>query len=111
MTTENVSFNSLKESIRNMVTKSIDEELKGIEYSAKDAPTWAHQISEKIIKQLPEKSKEFKYSVTSIIFNKSEGGLHMSSSCYCNATTDGSVIEKYETETLYCIVCLFGFAV
>lgn len=111
MTAEPQPFNSIKEQLKEIVTSSIEAELKGKEYSAKDGPTYAHQISERIVKQLPEKSKEFKYSVTCIILNKSEGGLHMSSSCYWNATTDGNIVERWENDTMYCIVTLFGFAI
>ena len=111
MTAEPVPFNSIKEQLKEVIVSSIESELKGKEYSAKDGPTYAHQVSEKIIKQLPEKSKDFKYSVTCIILNKSEGGLHMSSSCYWNASTDGNIVERWENETLYCIVTLFGFSI
>ncbi len=111
MAAEPTPFNSLKEPVKQIVLDSIKAELEGKEYSAKDGPTLAHQISERIIKQLPEKSKDFKYSVTCLILNKSEGGLHMSSSCYWNATTDGNIVERWENDTMYCIVTLFGFAI
>ena len=111
MTAEPVPFNTIKEDLKTIILKMIDEELKDKQYSAKDGPTYAHQISERIIKLLPDKSKDFKYSVTCIILNKSEGGLHMSSSCYWNASTDGNIVERWENDTLYCIVTLFGFAI
>ena len=111
MAAEPVPFNTIKEALNELVLTSIKAELDGKEYSAKDGPTLAHQISERIVKQLPERSKDFKYSVTCIILNKSEGGLHMSSSCYWNATTDGNIVVRWENETMYCIVTLFGFAI
>ena len=111
MTAELPPFNSIKDQLKDVIVSSIDAELKGKEYSTKDCPAYAHQISESIVKQLPEKSKDFKYSVTCIILNKSEGGLHMSSSCYWNASTDGNIVERWENETMYCIVTLFGFAI
>ena len=110
-TQDQVMFNTVKEQIVIMIKPAIEEELKGKEYSAKDGPTWAHQISERIVRQLPDKSKDFKYSVTCIILNKNEGGLHMSSSCYWNATSDGNIVEKWENDSMYCIVSLFGFAI
>eukprot|EP00826_Nyctotherus_ovalis_P017328 TRINITY_DN1509_c0_g1_i10.p4 TRINITY_DN1509_c0_g1~~TRINITY_DN1509_c0_g1_i10.p4 ORF type:complete len:112 (+),score=50.49 TRINITY_DN1509_c0_g1_i10:108-443(+) len=110
MTAEQATFATVKEQLREVVLGSIEAELKGKEYSAKEGPTYAHQISESVIKQLPEKSKDFKYSVSCIILNKSEGGLHMSSSCFWNASTDGNIVERWENETMYCIVTLFAFA-
>ena len=110
MTAEQVPFNTVKDQMKTLISNSIEAELKGKEYSPKDGPTYAHQISETIIKQLPDKSRDFKYSVSCIILNKSEGGLHMSSSCYWNASTDGNIVERWENETMYCIVTLFAFA-
>ena len=111
MAAEQAQFSKVKQMIQDLVKKSIEEELKDKAYSAKDGPNWAHNISEKVVKQLPEKSKDFKYSVTCIILNKSEGGLHMSSSCYWNAVSDGNIVEKWENESMHCIVSLFGFAI
>eukprot|EP00826_Nyctotherus_ovalis_P017332 TRINITY_DN1509_c0_g1_i5.p2 TRINITY_DN1509_c0_g1~~TRINITY_DN1509_c0_g1_i5.p2 ORF type:complete len:112 (+),score=39.83 TRINITY_DN1509_c0_g1_i5:166-501(+) len=110
MTAEQVSFGTIKGQLKEVVLGCIEKELKGKDYSAKDGPTYAHQISESIIKLLPEKSKDFKYSVSCIILNKSEGGLHMSSSCFWNSSTDGNIVERWENETMYCIVTLFAFA-
>ncbi len=102
-------FNKKKQQVSDIVKEVLDKALKDKQYAAKDGPGWAHQISEEVVRRLPEVSKEFKYSVTCIILNKSEGGLHMSSSCYWNATTDGNHVEKWENDNMYCIVSVFGF--
>ena len=111
MAVEEVLFNTIKDQLQKVVVSCIESELKGKEYSIKDGPTYAHQISETIVKTLAERSKDFKYSVSCIILNKSEGGLHMSSSCFWNASTDGNIVERWENETMYCIVTLFAFAI
>ena len=111
MAGEPVPFSSIKEKVTEVVRVTVTEELDKKQYTAKEGPTWAHTISEKVVRQLPDISKDFKYSVSCIILNKNEGGLHMSSSCYWNAVSDGNVVFKWENDNMYCIVSLFGFAI
>ena len=109
MAAELPSFNSIRDQFQTVIISSMESELKGKEYSAKDSPNYAHQISENIVRQLPEINRELRYCVTCIIFNKSEGGFYISSSCYWNSLTDGNIVEQWENETIFCIVTLFGF--
>ena len=105
-----VPFSRLKDNLKETITKLINEFLKGKPYSPNDAPQWTHTISETIVKSCQEKDKEFKYAATCIIINKSDGGFHMSSSCYWNSETDGNIVVKVEMDTLYCIANVFGFS-
>ena len=103
-------FSKYKDLLQESITKYINEFLKGKAYNPNDAPQWTHSISESIVKTCQEKDKEFKYAATCIIINKSDGGFHMSSSCYWNSETDGNIVVKVELDTLYCIANVFGFS-
>ena len=103
-------FSKIKDASSEDINKIIQSFLKDKSYSATEAPQWTHSLSEEIVKYMQNKDKEFKYSSTVIIINKSDGGFHMSSSCYWNSETDGNLVLKIETETLYCIANVFGFS-
>ena len=109
MQAEPVPFDKIKGDVQSLIKKTIDVTLKDKKYDNKDAPNWAHSISEGIVKGLPDVSKDFKYSVTCIILSKTECGLHLCSSCFWNSQTDGSIVERWEGE-MYCLVTVFGFA-
>ena len=78
-------FSKLKEVVQEEIKQKIEGFLKPKPYNSNEAPQWTHSLSEELVKFLQSKEKEFKYAVTCIIINKSEGGFHMSSSCYWNS--------------------------
>ena len=43
-----------------------------------------------------------------IILNKKEGGIHMSSSCYWDTTNDGNVLVKDDNDAVYIIANVFA---
>jgi dynein light chain Tctex-type 1 len=105
-----ISFAELRDRIMEKMKALIGVHLQEKTYQAKDGPAWAHEISEEAVRELQTIDTNFKYAVTCIILNKNEGGLHMSSSCYWNTTTDGNCVIKWENESMYCILNAFGFA-
>jgi dynein light chain Tctex-type 1 len=38
-------------------------------------------------------------------------GLHLASSCYWDASTDGSATFRWENKSMYCVVSVFALAV
>jgi len=91
-------------------TKAIINTFKGkiTNYSPDTCSKFTHDISEEIVTKLSSLYSSNKFTVTCIILNKKEGGLHMSSSCYWDATTDGNVIVKEENEAVYIIANVFS---
>ena len=103
-------FSKIKELVQEEVKQKIEGFLKTKPYNSNEAPKWTHSLSEEIVILLQSKDREFKYAATCIIINKSDNGFHMSSSCFWNSESDGNLVLKIETETLYCIVNIFGFS-
>ena len=56
-------------------------------------------------------NKPFKYIVTCVIMQKNGAGLHTSSSCYWDNSTDGSRTVRWENKSMYCIATVFGVAI
>ena len=90
-------------------TKAIVAEYKSTikNYKPDECSKQTHDISEKIVGKLSALYTSYKFTVTCIILNKKEGGLHMSSSCYWDATTDGNVIIKDDNDAVYIICNVF----
>ena len=107
---EIIAFNTVKTTISEKVQSIINDFLSNKTYSANEGPAWAHHISEEVTKFVHGLNKSFKYSVSTMILDKRDGGgFHMSSSCYWNTQTDGNSVDKWENDTLICIVNTFGF--
>ena len=53
----------------------------------------------------------FSFLVTCVIVQKNGAGVHTSSSCFWDNSTDGSCTVRWENKTMYCIVSVFGLAI
>lgn len=105
-----LSFMALKEEAGSQATQSLETLLARKVYNASDVQSWTGQVCEDVINRLKEISTNFKYTVTAIIMQRSDSGLHISSTCYWDCNTDGHVTVKWENSTMYCIVNIFGLA-
>lgn len=104
------SFSSLKDDVNQKTNKKIAEQLGSREYSQEDVQQWTAQLSEEIVKLLKELSSNFKYCVSCVILQKGDAGMHMSSTCFWDSALDGSVAIKWENNSMYCIVNIYGIA-
>jgi dynein light chain Tctex-type 1 len=88
----------------------VSHQLADREYSATEAQQWTSQLSEQLILDLKGLSGNFKFCVTCVIMQRLEAGLHISSTCYWDTTTDGSLTVKWESKSMYAIVNIFALA-
>ena len=51
------------------------------------------------------------FLVTCVVVQKNGAGVHTSSSCFWDNSTDGSCTVRWENKTMYCIVSVFGLAI
>ena len=109
MTTE-LQFAVIKDELTAMVNDIIRQFLNDRDYDQKVAQSWSNDISDKIIKELYQQQRGFKFICNCTIFQKGDVSLHFSSTCLWNPNTDGSITVKYENDKLHCFVCLFGIA-
>ena len=72
---------------------------------------WTNGVVESCLASLTKLQKPFKYIVTCVIMQKNGAGLHTSSSCYWDNTTDGSRTVRWESKSMYCIVTVFGLGI
>ena len=73
--------------------------------------SWCSLTVEHCLKRLTALNKPFKYIVTCVIMQKNGAGLHTSSSCYWDNSTDGSRTVRWENKSMYCIATVFGVAI
>jgi len=81
--------------------------LKEKDYDQKHVQDWANKAVEGILKSLQNKAERFKFVVTCTIMQRKGAGLHSTSSCLWDKTSDNCCSDKYETKTMYCIVSVF----
>jgi dynein light chain Tctex-type 1 len=99
---------NMKNTLEQSARKVIEEFKQSIKnYNPEDCSKFTHEISEKVVESISKTYSTYKFTVTCIILNKKEGGLHMSSSCYWDATTDGNVIINESNDAVYIIVNVF----
>mmetsp|Transcript_28549 Transcript_28549/g.32658 ORF Transcript_28549/g.32658 Transcript_28549/m.32658 type:complete len:113 (-) Transcript_28549:234-572(-) len=109
-TSGELTFSTLRKEVNTIAQATLKKHLEAREYDAKEVREWCNRISEDIVQDLQKKNNNFKYCVTCTIMQKNDGGLHLSSSCFWDSSTDGSCTLKWDHDTMYCIVNVFGFA-
>ncbi len=103
-------FADIKDAVGKEMNEAVDKHLKQKSYNATDVQGWTNNITSEIVGRLKEASPNFKYIVTCAIMQKSDGGLHVASTCYWSTSTDGNCALKWENETMYCIINVFAVA-
>jgi dynein light chain Tctex-type 1 len=101
-------FSELKETAHRIAEGVIDTSLGKRVYNSKEVQNWVNSISDNVIKSLTDYNKNFKFMVTCIIMQKNDAGLNVASTCYWNSQVDGYCTIKWENNTMFCIVNVFG---
>jgi len=96
--------------VSQQIQECIEQLLSGSSYQQSKIDSWTNQIVEVCLGRLAAMEKNFKYTVTAAIMQKTGAGLHAASSCYWDAATDGSCTIRWENKTMHCIVTVFGLA-
>ncbi|TRY76763.1 hypothetical protein TCAL_07609 [Tigriopus californicus] len=97
--------------VSNIIKESIESTIGGNSYVHTKVNLWTNSVVEACLASLTKLQKPFKYIVTCVIMQKNGAGLHTSSSCYWDNSTDGSCTVRWENKTMYCIVSVFGLAI
>ena len=83
-------------------------------YDQQQVGTWISQANEDIVNGLSMHNQNFKYLVTMQAMQKKQGGLEgqltIDANCHWNASTDGHICLKYENNSFYVFVTIFGLA-
>jgi len=99
------------EEVSSIAKECVDGILANNNYQHSSVNQWTSSIVEQTIAQLSKFNKPFKYIVTCVIMQKNGAGLHMASSCYWDATTDGSCTVRWENKSMYAVVTVFGCSI
>lgn len=105
---EVTKFKNLEDFIRSTAIGIISKALSQRTYTHIEANKWTNLISEELTKTLSERNKNFKFITTCLIIQKSDAGMNMSSSYFWDSQHDGNVVVKWETESLVCVVSVYG---
>ena len=107
---EFTSFSQMKENAQQLVRAQIEKVLQKKVYNSREAQTWTNIISEACVKCLTDTSKNFKYIISTLIVQKASCGLNISGSCFWDSESDGNVSVMWESNTMVCIVNVYGLA-
>ena len=94
-----------------LIQETIEQVLGGSSFQSSKIDAWTNQVIEQTLARLTGLDKAFKYLTTCAIMQKTGAGLHAATSCYWDASTDGSCTVKWENKTMICSVTVFGLAV
>ena len=110
MPKDSVLFSQIREEINQIGEKTAERHLDGRVYSAADVQSFTTKISEEVVRELQIFNNNFKYTVVCTIMQKGDSGLHMSSSCFWNTGTDGSLAVRFDNASLVCVINIFALA-
>lgn len=85
--------------------------LESKQYNASKMSEWVDKISNQIITKMREVSPFFKYLVTCFIIEQVGAGVHYETVAHWDASTDGTIMSKYENDNLICICTVVGVAI
>lgn len=97
--------------VSTLVQETIEQILGGSSYQSSKIDAWTNSVIEQVLARLTALDKAFKYMVSATLQQKTGAGLHAATSCYWDASTDGSCTIKWENKTMICAVTVFGLAV
>ncbi|RKO98150.1 hypothetical protein CXG81DRAFT_29580 [Caulochytrium protostelioides] len=97
--------------VTSLLKEVVDSTIQNATYSHNKVGPWSTNIVEQSLKKLAGLNKPFKYIVTTTIMQKTGAGLHVASTCYWDATTDGSATYKFDAKTMYVIINVYGLAI
>lgn len=97
-----------KDQAQSSSQRLLTELLESKTYNQSEVQNWTAEVSEKVALGLKDISSNFKYAVTCVIMQKGEAGLHISSTCFWDSSTDGSFSIKWENATMHCILNVFA---
>eukprot|EP00029_Vermamoeba_vermiformis_P000302 TRINITY_DN10336_c0_g1_i1.p1 TRINITY_DN10336_c0_g1~~TRINITY_DN10336_c0_g1_i1.p1 ORF type:complete len:115 (+),score=14.52 TRINITY_DN10336_c0_g1_i1:7-351(+) len=111
MSQDGVKLKFSLEEVNKIVKENVESVLVNQTYHPGKTTEWIDEINNKILQRLAEQQKSFKYVVNSVLMQKKESinnGLHVSSACLWDITTDGVCTYRWENKTILCITNVFG---
>ena len=104
-------FSSIRQQLEDITEAKVREQLKNYTYDANTAQEQSNKIAEAIVKECQViAGKLFKLQCIAMVLNRDTTGFHLSASCYWDANNDGNVNKKFDFETCYVIITMFGTA-
>ncbi|XP_023146337.1 dynein light chain Tctex-type 1 isoform X1 [Amphiprion ocellaris] len=97
--------------VRKIINEAVESVIGGNVYQHSRVKQWNSSVTEQCLSQLSKLGKPFKYIVNCIIMQKTGAGLQTACACFWDNSTDGNCAVKWENESMYCIVTVFGMAI
>lgn len=83
--------------------------ITGKKYTSSGAAIWTKQIADDVSRRVKELNMSaYKYVVQVTLAEQTGGGCRYIARCRWDAETDSKVSEFYQSESLYCVVSVFG---
>lgn len=81
----------------------------GKEYSSNDVAAWCRQIVDGINKRITSlEIPRYKHIVQTMLSEQTGAGSRYIARCHWDASCDIKVSEQYKSETMICVVTVFG---
>ncbi|ETO29280.1 hypothetical protein RFI_07843 [Reticulomyxa filosa] len=92
------------------------EEISGVlgdsQFDANKVPQWCQRIVTNVLKKLVEANKsqdfQYKYVVNTVVLERTGAGLHSTSSCLWDKTSDSSSSVQWNNEHMFCVTSVWA---
>uniref|UniRef100_A0A7S1UH74 Dynein light chain n=1 Tax=Phaeomonas parva TaxID=124430 RepID=A0A7S1UH74_9STRA len=103
-------FHEMRDEVQRVGEGAIINVLEGRSYSADKAAKWSQQIGEEVVEGLRGTNENFKWVASCTLLQRVGAGVHLSSSSYWDAQKDGSVVLRWENDSIMCILLVFAIS-
>merc|ERR1711998_461361 len=102
--------------VEGIVLKHAENTIETVPYEESKVPQWIATITERVMEDLVNLNKPFKYIVSVVIMEQTGGGINTANSAYWDSVRDGCKIvpwppDKKKNESITCITSVYGLTI
>ena len=100
-----------KEQAEALVNQIIDQTLGSAEYNEAEIENYSNSMPQRLVQELQNMNKHYKYCATCIIAKKNNTSMHVNSTCLWTPSQDCFLTVRWESPVLHCVVNIFAILI
>uniref|UniRef100_A0A7S2UUF8 Dynein light chain Tctex-type 1 n=1 Tax=Fibrocapsa japonica TaxID=94617 RepID=A0A7S2UUF8_9STRA len=104
-------FPQLQEMAAEVAQRALTSVLEGKRFQTTKLAEWTDLVTQECLAGLARLSRNFKYTVSCLLFEKEQGAQMTSAvTAYWDPRTDGSFTLRWENDSMSCVLVISGYA-
>lgn len=97
--------------VSDIIKETVQSVIGDRTYDHNTVDKWTGAITERILIQLAQLARPFKYALRCSIVQKTGAGYHSACACYWDNSTDGYCTVRWENDTVHAVMSAFAVAI